>query len=50
MSMSFYNYLGLMLHGMLYTGVINHLNQKLLSKGSVDLIIPRIGRVIMIWD
>ena len=49
MSMNFYNLVGLMCHGIFYTGAISHLNQQLVSKGVVSLYIPIIGRVITIW-
>ena len=50
MSMGVYNLVGLRWHGIFYTCVISHCHQHLVSKGSVGLCIPRIGRVIPIWD
>ena len=50
MSMSVYNLVGLRFHGIFYTCFISQLHQQLLSKGSVGLSIPRILRVIPIWD
>ena len=50
MSVSVYNLVDLMFQGWFYTGVISQYHQLWVSKGSVGLWIPRIGRVIMIWD
>ena len=50
MSMSAYNLVGQRCHGEFYTGFISRCHYQLVSKGSVYLNIPRIVRVIMIWD
>ena len=50
MSMGVYNLVGMRLYGIFYTGVISQCYQNLVSKGRVGLFIPRIGRLIMIWD
>ena len=44
------NLLGLRYHGIFYIGGISQLQQQCVSKGSVGLCIPRIRRVITIWD
>ena len=49
MSMSVYKFIGLRFHGRFYTGVISNFHQQWLYKGCVDISIPRIGRVIIIW-
>ena len=50
MSMSADNLVGLRFHGGFYTGVISHYHYQQVSKGSVNMKIPIIGRVIMICD
>ena len=50
MSMSDDKFAGLRCHGGFYTGVIIHCHWQWVSKGSVYLNIPGIGRVITIWD
>ena len=41
---------GLRLHGSFHTGDISHCHQQWVSKGSVYLNIPTIGRLITIWN
>ena len=48
--MSVDNIVGLMFHGIFYTGVISHCHYYWVSNGSVYMNIPGIGRVITIWD
>ena len=50
MSINVYNLLGLRCHGIFFTGVMSQFHQQWVSKGSVGLIIPIIGRVITMWD
>ena len=50
MSMIVYNLVGLRCHVIFYPGVISQFHQQRVSKVSVGLCIPIIGRVITIWD
>ena len=48
--MSVENLVGQSWHGKIYTGIISQYHQQWVSKGSIGLWIPIIGRVIAIWD
>ena len=50
MSMRVYNFVYLRRHGIFHTGVISQCHQQRVSKGSLGLSNPIIGRVITIWD
>ena len=50
MIMSADNFIGLGCHGGFYTSVISHCHLEWVSKGSVYLDIPVVGKVFAIWD